>query len=62
MNWIDDTWCGTNKDAFCPAVDQETGLLYFLDRHHVSPSGSVKQAKHMRKEYRAYLKRNNMTL
>lgn len=51
-----DLWCGKDENAFCSVVDQTNGMLDFNDDQHISPLGSLKQAKLMRRKYEALLK------
>jgi hypothetical protein len=56
MNWVD-FWCGKKDDGFCPAVDEKSGLLYFLDTNHPSPLGAVHQGNHMLQKYQEFMKK-----
>lgn len=55
MDFID-VWCGHDEKAYCLAVDQTNGILQFNDETHISPLGSLVQAKAMRSKYDAFLK------
>lgn len=54
MNFLD-FWCGKDKDGFCPAIDQNSGILYFGDTNHPTPLGAVRQAEFMLKEYELFV-------
>ncbi|KAI6230024.1 hypothetical protein M3Y99_01110800 [Aphelenchoides fujianensis] len=55
MDWTS-VWC---PQGFCSPVNPKSGLLFFIDEHHLSPLGSLRQAEEMRAVYERRIKRSD---